>query len=253
VSFAPDILDLLGKTPREFGGLHVHFESVESVDGALLVARLLVQAAFLPLRGEAHVSFLVGSHEVARHPLPVPRGIEVVRASYPLKLPAAVDALDALISAPARTGERVRPAWLLHDTFEIPRLSEMETYRRTDVSLDPAASVLASILGGGVSLEINVATTELAAKTSTEVHRARALPARLTRAIAGTCRPLGAIHFETVWLEGQPLPQPPPLVVQPVASRAAGAIKRCGACAFEGPADELDRRTTCPACDALWS
>jgi len=26
VDFLPDILDHLGKTPREFGSLHVHFE-----------------------------------------------------------------------------------------------------------------------------------------------------------------------------------------------------------------------------------
>ena len=32
----------------------------------------------------------------------------------------------------------------------------------------------------------------------------------------------------------------------------ASTIKRCAACGFEGPAAELERRTTCPACDALW-
>ncbi|MFT3708665.1 MAG: hypothetical protein QM817_13520 [Archangium sp.] len=249
---APDILDLMGKTPREFGGLHVHFESVESIDGKLIVARLLVQAAFLPLKGEATVSFLVGSHELARHPLPVPRGTEAIRASYPLKLPAEVSSIDALIHPVPENGERIRPAWKLHDTHEIPKLSEMETYRRTDVAFDPAGSVLSSMLSGGIALEFNVAATELAAKTSTEVHRARELPARLTRELSGTCKPLGAIHFETVWMQGQPLPEPRRIVPQQHAAPKAGAIKRCGACAYEGPAAELERRTTCPACDALW-
>lgn len=249
--FAPDILDLLGKTPREFGGLHVHFEALESADGRLVVARLLVQAAWLPLRGDAFVTFLVGSHELGRHPLPVPRGTEVMRASYPLRLPAEVSSLDALIIPVPAQGERVRPAWKLHDTFEIPKLSEMETYRRTDVALDPAGSVLSSLLSGGVAIDLNVAVTELAAKTSIDVHKARELPARLTREVGGTCKPLAAILFETVWLEGQPLPEPPPMI-RAAPPITASTIKRCAACGFEGPAAELERRTTCPACDALW-
>jgi hypothetical protein len=249
---APDILDLLGKTPREFGGLHVHFEAVESVDGRLLVARVLVQAAFLPLRGEAFVTFLVGSHELGRHPLPVPRGTEVIRASYPLKLPADVRSIDAMIIPVPESGERIRPAWKLHDTFEIPKLSEMEPYRETNVGFNPAATVISSLLSGGISLEFDVATTELAANTRTEVHKARELPNRLTREITGTCKPLNAIHLETVWMQGQPLPRPAPIVPRAAAATPIGAIKRCGACAYEGPAAELERRTTCPACDALW-
>ena len=34
MDFLPDILDHLGKTPREFGALHVHFESVTTIDGS---------------------------------------------------------------------------------------------------------------------------------------------------------------------------------------------------------------------------
>ncbi|MBL8909598.1 MAG: hypothetical protein JNM17_02735 [Archangium sp.] len=254
MSFAPDILDLMGKTPREFAGLHVHFESVQRVDRGRVVASVLVQAAFHPIANGALVVFFAGTKEITRTELPTPRALEVLRLRVPMKLDAELEQLGALILAPplASGAERIRPAWKLHDTLEIPKLSEMEPIRETSLSFDPTATALSTLISGGLSIEFNLRSVEVEQDVRTKTHKARELPAHLTCAIEGTTKPISEILTETVWREGDPLPEPPPVVRRAVTAVAPSAIKRCGACAWEGPAAELERRTTCPACDALW-
>jgi hypothetical protein len=62
----PDILDALGRTPREFGALHAHFEALGRSDGRHAVASLLLQGALEPMPEGGRVSLCAkGGGEVA--------------------------------------------------------------------------------------------------------------------------------------------------------------------------------------------
>lgn len=260
MDFLPDILDHLGKTPREFGALHAHFESVTPVDGPRVIARLLFQAAFDPLPPGAQVAFHAASAEGARGPqlgrfdLPV-LARTAVRVSYPLRVPEGATHVVAFINAPApaKGAERVRPAWKLHDTFEIPKLSDMIPASEDQVELDILGSLVSTALSGGISVEFSVTTTSLAADTRTSVHKARELPPGLVQAISsGVCAPLESPTEETLWRPGQPLPSAPEIVYARPAPLKWSGMRRCPACGFEGPAAEYERARSCPSCDVPW-
>jgi hypothetical protein len=250
VSLAPDILDALGKTPREFGGLHVHFEAVRRVDGRRVVAVLLVQAAFLPLPRGGEATFRVGAHTLARGPLPLPRGTEVLRVTWPLLLPADVPRvlLELELPPPQEGARRIRTAWKLQDTLEIPKLSEMELAAVPRVPELPAAMLVSVLIGDGLAFADGAPTEP---RPRTTIHRAPALPP-LELPIEGTSRPVESVHVETVWEEGQPVPEAPLILKGQEPSAPAQAVRRCRACGWEGPADEVERLRTCPSCDALW-
>ena len=259
MAFLPDVLDHLGKTPREFGGLHAHFESVTTVDGTRILARVLFQAAFDPLPVGAQIAFHAASSDGAKgeqlgcFDVPV-LGHSVIRVSYPLRVAPDSTHVVAFFNAPVpvSAARRVRPAWLLTDTLEIPKLSEMEPVS-CQSGLNVGASLIGTALLGGTGVFISFSrTTTIAANTKTLLHKARELPPFLMQAISPEMTaPIDAAMEELVWRAGEPLPAAPVVVYTPVAEEK-GAKRWCRACGFEGRAAEYERARSCPNCDEPW-
>lgn len=122
----PDVLDSMGKTPREFGALHVHLESLKPVDANRYVVTVLLQAAFEPMP-RAQLSFVSEGEVLSTVEVPSLKNGRVVRLHVPIEpeLPLSRIGLDTSCDEPSRSAERVRPAWKLHDTFEIPTTSSI--------------------------------------------------------------------------------------------------------------------------------
>src|SRR5690349_9504784 len=112
----PDVLDHMGKTPREFGALHAHLESV-SAEGSTGAATMLFQAAFHPMPPlTGQVRFISSSadgtqREHGLYTLPELPGGVVLKMRYRLKQLQNVEEVTALVEAapPPPNAERVRP------------------------------------------------------------------------------------------------------------------------------------------------
>ena len=261
MDFLPDVLDHLGKTPREFGALHAHFESVTTIDGTRLVARVLFQAAFHPFPAGAQIAFHAASPEGAKgdqlgcYDVPA-LAQQAVRVSYPLRVPAGSTHVVAFFNAPppSSRAERVRPAWKLSDTLEIPKQSEMEPVTvSSGGGLNLGATLIGTALMGGSGVFVQFgSTTRIAANTKSTLHKARELPPGLVLAISSeVSAPIDAAMEETLWRPGEPLP-PAPVVVYAQVAQKQGAMRWCRSCGFEGPAAEYERARSCPRCDEPW-
>jgi len=251
----PDVLDGMGKTPREFGTVHVHFEGFQVVDGRRCVASVLSQAAFVPCE-PAVLHVFEGGVEIARALVPALEDGRVVRQRIAC-VRAADGPLGVLVEAfePSSKASRVRQAWKLFDTFEIPKLSEMKPVRAPG-GLDVAGSIALSMatgpLLGAVVLRFD-STTTLPANNTTKVHRAMELPQMLSGALLeGIAKPVEGVEEEILWQVGQPVPEPPPLV--PIARQEAMPEEKrwCRHCSFEGSASEHRNARSCPRCDEPW-
>lgn len=263
MDFLPDILDHLGKTPREFGALHAHFESVTTVDGTRVIARVLYQAAFDPLPVGAQVAFHAASDEGAQgeqlgcYDIPSLADRSAVRVAYPLRVPGGATHVVAFIHSPPPTtkAERVRPAWKLHDTIEIPKESDLQRVQSRSLGLDLGVTLLGTALMGGTGLVIafNLSSSSPAGSTRTTVHQARELPPGLVRVISSeVTAPIDSPREETLWRQGQPLPDAPVVVYARPATLRWSGVRRCPACGFEGPSAEYERARSCPSCDVPW-
>jgi hypothetical protein len=264
MDFLPDILDHLGKTPREFGALHAHFDSVTTIDGPRVVAHVLFQGAFHPMPAGAQIAFHAASasgatgEQLGCYDVPT-LAAGAMRVSYPLRVPSGSTHVVAFIQAPPPSprAERVRPAWKLHDTFEIPKLSEMEPVRATETGLNVGASLVGTALMGGAGFVVafNLSTTTLAANTKTTLHKARELPPWLLQEISPRMStPIDRPLEEVLWVPGSPLP----LVAQGErvvahVERAKTTLRRCIPCGFEGPSAEYERARSCPSCGEPWA
>lgn len=249
----PDVLDAMGKTPREFGSVHLHFEGFHVVDGRRCVAVVLAQAAFVPCAG-ATVHVVDGQHVIASTPLPSLDDGRVVRLRLPIVRFTDGETLTLAIDAPEPSpkAERVRPAWKLHDTFEIPKLSEMEPVR-SDGAVDMLGSVALTAIAGPLAGAVVVrfaGGAALAANTRTQVHRAMELPPLSAGRLDGVAKPIDELQEEAVWRTGEPVPEAPPPV--PIVRPPAAATRWCRNCGFEGPAAEYERARNCPRCDEPW-
>ncbi|MDP1830013.1 MAG: hypothetical protein Q8L48_42515 [Archangium sp.] len=240
MDYLPDVLDHLGKTPREFGALHAHFESVTTVDGTRVVARVLYQGAFSPLPPGAQIAFHAASAGGAQGEqlgcFDVPALAEsVMRVSYPLRVPVGSTHVVAFLNAPppSARADRVRPAWKLHDTVEIPKLSEMAPVSETRADFNLARTLLGTAMMGGVGFVVSFSsTTTLAANNKTTVHKARELPPGLVQAISPeVTSPIDGMVEDTLWRPGQPLPAPPEITYKPIA-QSASAKRWCRSCGF---------------------
>lgn len=111
----PDVLDSMGKSPREFVGVHVHFEAVQLVDGPRLVASVLLQSAYEPVpKVELVLTTLLTRRELVRLPLPSLEDGRVVRARIPVRLERdEPPQLGVHLEGPEPRGRRVRTAWKL--------------------------------------------------------------------------------------------------------------------------------------------
>lgn len=254
----PDVLDAMGKTPREFGTIHVHFEGVREVDGRRSVALVLAQAAFLPASA-ATVRLIEGDRELVQATLPRLDDGRVVRLSIPFVRAsgeAQTFALAVEAVEPGSRAERVRQAWKLFDTFEIPKLSEMDPARSELGSVDLAGTIALSALTtpllGAVVIRFAGSAT-LPANERTKVHRAIELPALTGALLAGVAPPLEAMAEEVLWRVGAPVPEvaAPAETIRP-QSLVAAKTRWCRSCGFEGPAADYERARSCPRCDEPW-
>ncbi|WP_375771480.1 hypothetical protein NR798_11425 [Archangium gephyra] len=271
MDYYADVLDHIGRTPREFGAIHLHVEPVTRGPTGEAVAVLWLQAAFEPLASRGHSLLVMGRQKqgpaqrmLGQFPLPSLEGGRVVRWRLPFSLPPEVDELHFQVSAKLHPkAERVRPAWKLFDTFEIPKESDMKTVSSSpDIEFDLAGSLVGSVLSGGLSLSFGVGfgssqSPSLASATAVKRHAAAQAPDFLTAAVVeGVVQALSEPHLETVWTPGMPLPEATvsPVWQQTPAEQAPPrkATRTCYACGFEGRSADYERSTLCPQCDAPW-
>lgn len=253
MALLPDVLDHLGRTPREFGALHVHFESL-LVCGDRALATVLFQAAFdpVPKGGEAVLFASNVEHfeirELGRFTVPAfDRGL-VVRVRCPFSTVGAFNLthvqLRLDVPAPKRFSERIREPWKLFDTVEAPKLSEL--------SKDPYLSSMRRWNNDRPGL------TELAEEMFRAVpkrsEKARILPPGLLVPVQEQWfDEVSAPHIEVIWRVGDPLPPAPPVTRTAAPVPPLTGNKRCMACGFTGPLTDYERRRTCPNCDHYWT
>ncbi|AKJ01325.1 Hypothetical protein AA314_02951 [Archangium gephyra] len=265
------MLDHAGKTPREFGAIHLHVEPVTRGPLGEAVAVLWLQSAFEPLASSGQSLLVMGRQKqgpaqrmLGQYPLPALDGGRVVRWRLPFSLPPELDEIHFQVSAkPHPKAERVRPAWKLFDTLEIPKESEMKTVSTSpDFGIDVADSVVNTLLSGGLSLSFQVGlgssqSPGLASATAVKRHAAAPAPSFFTASVVeGTVEALSEPHLETIWTPGMPLPEATvaPLWQPPTPTQAPprGTWRTCYACGFEGRSADYERTPLCPQCDAPW-
>jgi hypothetical protein len=271
MDYYADVLDHTGRTPREFGAIHLHVEPVTRGPHGDAVAVLWLQSAFEPLASKGHSLVVMGRQKqgstqrmLGQYPLPSLEGGRVVRWRLPFSLPPEIDELHFQVSAKLHPkAERVRPAWKLFDTLEIPKESAMKTVTTSPaIGLDLTDSVVNSLLSGGLSLSLQVGfgssqSPDLASATAVKRHAAAPAPTFFTATVVeGAVEALSEPQLETIWTPGMPLPeatlalnwQPP----TPPQAAPRGTWRTCHACGFEGRSADYERSTLCPQCDAPW-
>jgi len=264
-----DILDHTGRTPREFGSVHIYVEPVVRSPSGEAVAKVWLQSAFEPLQptdGLRVVARLAGNQgelSLKRLPLPELAKGRVVCWSLPLALPAGLAELQFRVESQLHPkAERVRPAWKLFDTLEVPKESDMRP-ASADIDFDLTGSIGDTLSSGGLSLSFNLKMNEgssLSKAMKLTRHEARKLPPGfIAPLVEGSPERLAEPRLETVWQPGQPLPavasaQEPTWgqaeQVRPPPPRSA--VRICFSCGFEGPRAEYERARSCPSCDASW-
>ncbi|MFY2558131.1 hypothetical protein ACN469_10905 [Corallococcus terminator] len=178
-SLHPDILDTLGRQPREFGAVQLHVEPiVQAPGGTEARAVVWLQAAFTPLPPSVSLRVVdaVTRRELWRGGLPSLEGGKVMRWVLPLSLEADMKELLFLLHAPVpEDATRVRPPWRLFDTLE-------------QVEVRPAARPLSStLLRAGVFASTGFGLPAIAitlapsmglgpSEPGTRRHAARAMP-----------------------------------------------------------------------------
>lgn len=254
-----DVLDHLGRTPREFGAIHIHVEPVVRGPTGEAVATVWLQSAFAPRMPGERVHVISGpegsatEQSLGRFPLPSVDKGQVVRWSLPLTVPAGTTELHFLVeSRLSPDAQRVRTAWKLMDTIEIPKESEMGP--SLSVDLDVGDSLTRSVLEGALSVSLSMRST-LSQDVRSKRHAARKLPpAFIAQVTEGTPARQDGPSIEVVWAPGRPLPPAPPLVTRapeaPSSSRSS--MRVCYTCGFEGNRDEYAHAAFCPRCDATW-
>lgn len=247
-----DILDYTGRTPREFGALHIHVEPVVRGPSGEAVATVWLQRAFEPRVGEERVLVLTGpeEHNLGRIPLPSVDGGQVVRWRLPLTLPTGVTELHFLVESRLHPkARRVRPAWKLFDTFEVPKDA-------LNTPLIPDSELVHSMrtqYGGFLSRSFEEQPSLFDA-TGGKRHVARKLPPGfIAQVTEGTTEWLDAPRAEVFWAPGQPLPASASEAVwNPPKAPVLKTSRICFSCGFEGPESEYARARFCPRCDATW-
>lgn len=262
----PDVLDHLGKTPREFGTLQVHVEPVAVDDGWGWTA-VWFQAAFEP--GDPNASFELFTHGGAtalklREAERVPRldGGAVQKGLVRFRLPddAAQVVLKVRCAEPGKA-PRCRPAWKLFDTYEIAKESEMRAPATGGIDL--GTTVAGTLLGSPFGVMVmgfreKGPAPSLRESVQTTVHKAQALPdGFVVEVLRDAARPQPPGQgFAPFWSPGQPLPQlaPAALPARPSAAAApppSGRIE-CGRCGFSGKWADYGSDKYCPDCGHDW-
>ncbi|MCP3098675.1 hypothetical protein LZ198_07270 [Myxococcus sp. K15C18031901] len=271
--FYADVLDHVGRPPREFGAVHLHVEPVTRNAAGNATAVLWLQSAFEP-PGATPASVLVMGRQrqgparrmLGQFTVPALTDGRVVRWSLPLEVPLEFDEVHFEVTSPLLPqARRVRPAWKLFDTQEIPKESDMKTLSSgASMGIDIGDSLLNSVLAGGMSVTVFVevgtqSSPGLGRSLAVKNHAAATLPSAFIAAVVeGALAPLDAPRSELVWEPGMPLPTEsaaPTWETTPPPNRAPPdqkPLRTCYACGFEGPRAEYERATMCPRCDAAW-
>lgn len=253
----PDVLDHLGKTPRELGAVHVFVEAVTRAEDGFATAVVWLQAAHLPMQP--------GTLRALATSVKIPELADgrVVKGLVPVSVPPGVTEVSFEIAcAPAPNAARVRQAWKLFDTLEIPKESEMKTYHDDSTTLGGGL-----LLANALTLPMGMAVVPtggfgastgggLAESTRTTVHKARTLSEGFVAAVtAGEPRRVAQAEWSEVWRPGQPLPAPPPPIAwtapQPQAAPKTGR-RVCAKCGFSGKREDFGSDRFCPTCGDEW-
>lgn len=253
----PDVLDHLGKTPRELGAVHLYVESVTRSEDGYACAVVWLQAALVP-HAPGTIDVLATK---ARVP-PLSDG-RVVKGLVPLSIaPGLTEVSFAVACEPAPDAQRVRQAWKLFDTLEIPKESEMKTYNDDD-----GAGLGGLLLANALTLPMGVAVVPrgfgvstgggLAESTRTTVHKARALSAGFVAQVtAGEPPRLAQPEWTEVWRPGQPLPLAAPVAVaapvRPPPKPPQTGRRVCIKCSFSGKREDFGADRFCPTCGHEW-
>jgi hypothetical protein len=101
--------------------VHVHFESVQRVDGLRYVVSVLFQSAFDPApRATLVLSNVISKRVIETRDVPSLAGGRVVRLRFPVKLERDEEpVLGLVLQGGAPRGRRVRTAWKL-DSQHVP-------------------------------------------------------------------------------------------------------------------------------------
>ncbi|NVJ15521.1 hypothetical protein [Myxococcus sp. AM010] len=132
--FYADVLDHVGRPPREFGSVHLHVEPVIRNPLGQATAVVWLQAAFEPPAATPSSVLMMGRQKqgsehrmLGQFPLPPLEGGRVVRCRLPLELPPDFDEVHFQVASSLHPNAgRVRPAWKRFDTLEIPKESDMK-------------------------------------------------------------------------------------------------------------------------------
>lgn len=246
----PDVLDSMGKTPREFGALHVHLEALHAVDGDRYVVSVLLQGAFDPMP-TARLDFVSPTGaQLLSVDIPALEGGRVLRLRAPLRSRGPLQRVGMSTDCASALGSRrVRPAWKLLDTVEIPTLSEMDPSDVDAAQIEAFSN--ATFLGPRTAARMLSGSDALSVTVRTTVHKARELPSVLwVDLTTNAARPMSEPEFEVVWAVGQKVPAAPPIV--PIQQSSSKEVRWCRTCAWEAkPGEHLTARS-CPNCDATW-
>ncbi len=268
-----DVLDHVGRPPREFGAIHLHVEPLTRNPLGQATAVLWLQSAFEPA-SETTPSLLVMGRQkngpvhrmLGQFPLPSLSGGRVVRWRLPFALHPEIDEVHFQVNSRLHPqAERVRPAWKLFDTLEIPKESDMKPVSsEMGMGIDLGDSLLNSVMSGGVSVTFQLGlgpqvSPGLDRSLAVKRHAAARLPpAFIAAVVEGPLEPLSEPHIELIWEPGMRLPPASAAPswgtapIPPMPPSAQRALRTCYACGFEGPRAEHERATMCPRCDAAW-
>jgi hypothetical protein len=260
-----DILDLLGRTPRELGCVQLHAGPVARDGSGRAVATLWLQAAFEPLPpGTIALAAAAADGGPAAAPtpnriaLPPLAGGRVVRLRVPVSVGADAARLrfevDCPVGADAR---RVRAPWKLLDTIEMVKTEEAPSDGLNVLAANVALNAALLPLGYVGMTNIGIGSGGGGSTIRTVTHAARTqAPFVEVDVVEGEAGALSAPEAEEVWRPGQPVPEPAPLQAiapaPPPASKAPAERRSCLACGYREDAPGADSARYCPACGAAW-
>ncbi|QSQ26994.1 hypothetical protein JY651_19660 [Pyxidicoccus parkwayensis] len=249
-SLLPDILDQVGRQPREFGAVQLHVDPVvRAPEGTRATASIWLQGAFTPMAPGASLRVLDAAtrREVLHARLPSLERGQVLRWTLPLSLDAEVRELLFQPVAPVPEGAvRVRPPWRLFDTLELVK----ETRPVVNTDLLAAGTAVSLAMGRlPVAALLRASSASVREEIRTKQHAARALPdgfvAEVTpgQGVASEASSEGSEAI-TVWEPGQPFDAAP--WRESSSTLRDGDVRRvqCGACGAVAPR----QAEFCPSC-----
>ncbi|MFP2904385.1 hypothetical protein ACLESD_04885 [Pyxidicoccus sp. 3LFB2] len=205
-SLLPDILDQVGRQPREFGALQLHVDPVvRAAESTRATASIWLQGAFTPMAPNASLRVLDAAtrRELLCAALPSLERGQVLRWTLPLSLDSEVRELLFQPVAPVPDGAvRVRPPWRLFDTLEL--VKETHVAAKTDFITGAAVRLALGRLPAAALL--GAASSPVQEQLRTKQHAARAMPDGFVAEITSGSQVAGATEAPeavTVWEPGQ--------------------------------------------------